>query len=77
MGHRHKGSADSISYVREDASGGADGELGTTGAREEDYVGNSGRGGGKTRWVMERRRTDESTGEVEILEREVVEAGMI
>jgi hypothetical protein len=51
MGHRHKGSADSISYMK-----------------EEDC--------GETRWVMERRRTAES-GEVEILEREVVEGGRI
>ncbi|KAK0634408.1 hypothetical protein B0T17DRAFT_611426 [Bombardia bombarda] len=51
MGHRHKGSADSISYIKEEESGG-------------------------TRWVMERRRTAES-GEVEILEREVVEGGRI
>ncbi|KAI9149163.1 hypothetical protein HJFPF1_11211 [Paramyrothecium foliicola] len=51
MGHRHKGSADSISYMK-----------------EEDC--------GETRWVMERRRTAE-TGEVEILEREVVEGGRI
>ncbi len=53
MGHRHKGSADSISYTKE---------------KEEDS--------GETRWVMERRRTGES-GEVEILEREVVEGGRI
>ncbi|PHH76989.1 hypothetical protein CDD80_1011 [Ophiocordyceps camponoti-rufipedis] len=33
-------------------------------------------GGGETRWIMERRRTGES-GEVEILEREVVEGGRI
>lgn len=52
-GHRHKGSADSISYVREE-----------------------GEGGGETRWVMERRRTAE-TGEVEFVEREVVEGGRI
>ena len=49
--HRHKGSAESISYIQ-----------------EEDC--------GETRWVMERRRTDE-LGEVEILEREVVEGGRI
>jgi len=53
MGHRHKGSADSISYTKE----------------EEPESGG-------TRWVMERRRTAES-GEVEILEREVVEGGRI
>ncbi|KAM7208153.1 hypothetical protein V8F20_001433 [Naviculisporaceae sp. PSN 640] len=77
MGHRHKGSADSISYVREDLPGG-DGENGVSGPGGDDFVGSSaGLGGGKTRWVMERRRTDESTGEVEILEREVVEAGRI
>ncbi|TPX13513.1 uncharacterized protein E0L32_005984 [Thyridium curvatum] len=52
MGHRHKGSADSISYMKE----------------EEES--------GETRWVMERRRTAE-TGEVEILERGVVEGGRI
>jgi len=53
MGHRHKGSADSISYVKEELPVEA----------------------GGTRWVMERRRTAES-GE-EILEREVLEGGMI
>ncbi|KAK3370948.1 hypothetical protein B0T24DRAFT_627422 [Lasiosphaeria ovina] len=53
QGHRHKGSADSISYIKEEE---------TT--------------GGTTRWVMERRRTAE-TGEVEILEREIVEGGRI
>ena len=47
MGHRHKGSADSISYIKEEDSG-------------------------ETRWVMERRRTAE-TGEIEVLEREVVQ----
>jgi hypothetical protein len=52
MGHRHKGSADSISYIQEEE------------------------GGGETRWVMERRRTGES-GQVELLEREVVEGGRI
>ncbi|KAF4455831.1 hypothetical protein F53441_1912 [Fusarium austroafricanum] len=51
MGHRHKGSADSISYVKEEDSG-------------------------ATRWVMERRRTGES-GQIEILEREVLEGGQI
>ncbi|KAF5673035.1 hypothetical protein FHETE_3520 [Fusarium heterosporum] len=51
MGHRHKGSADSISYTKEEDSG-------------------------ATRWVMERRRTGES-GQVEILEREVLEGGRI
>ncbi|KEY69528.1 hypothetical protein S7711_02063 [Stachybotrys chartarum IBT 7711] len=51
MGHRHKGSADSISYTQEEDSG-------------------------EKRWVMERRRTGEC-GEVEILEREVVEGGRI
>ncbi|EWY86473.1 hypothetical protein FOYG_11008 [Fusarium oxysporum NRRL 32931] len=51
MGHRHKGSADSISYVKEEDSG-------------------------ATRWVMERRRTGES-GQIEILEREVLEGGRI
>jgi hypothetical protein len=50
-GHRHKGSADSISYIKDEES--ADG-----------------------RWILERRRTAE-TGEVEILEREVVEGGRI
>ncbi|KAK3320485.1 hypothetical protein B0T19DRAFT_477748 [Cercophora scortea] len=50
VGHRHKGSADSISYSKEEEESGG------------------------TRWVMERRRTAES-GEVEILEREVVEGG--
>ncbi|KAK3683306.1 hypothetical protein B0T22DRAFT_430549 [Podospora appendiculata] len=52
VGHRHKGSADSISYSKEEEESGG------------------------TRWVMERRRTAES-GEVEILEREVVEGGRI
>ena len=51
MGHRHKNSADSISYTKEEDSG-------------------------ATRWVMERRRTGEY-GQVEILEREVVEGGRI
>ncbi|CAJ0555069.1 Ff.00g051340.m01.CDS01 [Fusarium sp. VM40] len=51
LGHRHKGSADSISYTKEEDSG-------------------------ATRWVMERRRTGES-GQVEILEREVLEGGRI
>ncbi|KAF7554187.1 hypothetical protein G7046_g6885 [Stylonectria norvegica] len=51
MGHRHKGSADSISYTKEEDSG-------------------------ATRWVMERRRTGES-GQVEILEREILEGGRI
>ncbi|KAM6504858.1 hypothetical protein FSOLCH5_014776 [Fusarium solani] len=51
MGHRHKGSADSISYTKEQDSG-------------------------ATRWVMERRRTGEF-GQVEVLEREVVEGGRI
>lgn len=50
-GHRHKGSAGSISYIKEEESG-------------------------ETRWIMERRRLDES-GEVEILEREVLEGGRI
>lgn len=54
MGHRHKGSADSISYVKE----------------EGDVP------GGEPRWVLERRRTAES-GEIEVLEREVVEGGRI
>ncbi|UNI19765.1 hypothetical protein JDV02_005924 [Purpureocillium takamizusanense] len=49
--HRHKSSADSVSYLKEEGSG-------------------------ETRWVMERRRTGES-GEVEILQREVVEGGRI
>ncbi|KAJ6441725.1 GPI ethanolamine phosphate transferase 2 [Purpureocillium lavendulum] len=49
--HRHKSSADSVSYLKEEDSG-------------------------ETRWVMERRRTGES-GEVEILQREVVEGGRI
>ncbi|KAH8175539.1 hypothetical protein LIA77_03957 [Sarocladium implicatum] len=52
MGHRPKGSADSISYIQEEE------------------------GGGETRWVMERRRTGES-GQVELLEREIVEGGRI
>ncbi|KAH8904095.1 hypothetical protein BR93DRAFT_162946 [Coniochaeta sp. PMI_546] len=51
LGHRHKGSADSISYIKEEESG-------------------------ETRWVMERRRTAE-TGEVEFVERELVEGGRI
>jgi hypothetical protein len=51
QGHRHKGSADSISYIKDQES--ADG-----------------------RWILERRRTAE-TGEVEILEREVIEGGRI
>jgi hypothetical protein len=51
IGHRHKGSADSISYIKEEESG-------------------------ETRWVMERRRTAE-TGEVEFVERELVEGGRI
>lgn len=51
MGHKHKSSADSISYIKEEDSG-------------------------ATRWVMERRRTGEY-GQVEILEREVVEGGRI
>ncbi|KAK7979785.1 hypothetical protein PG989_012242 [Apiospora arundinis] len=51
MGHRHKGSADSISY-----------------SQEQD--------GSESRWVVERRRTAES-GEIEVLEREVVEGGRI
>ncbi|KAK7978541.1 hypothetical protein PG988_006031 [Apiospora saccharicola] len=55
MGHRQKGSADSISYVKE----------------EGDVP-----GGGEPRWVLERRRTAES-GEIEVLEREVVEGGRI
>ncbi|KHN99246.1 uncharacterized protein MAM_02944 [Metarhizium album ARSEF 1941] len=50
-GHRHKGSADSISYVKEEDSG-------------------------ETHWVLERRRTGE-TGEVEVLEREVIEGRQI
>jgi hypothetical protein len=52
-GHRHKGSADSISYIMEEEEG-----------------------SGEPRWVVERRRTAES-GEVELLAREVVGAGMI
>jgi hypothetical protein len=51
MGHRHKSSADSISYTKDEESG-------------------------EGRWILERRRTAE-TGEVEILEREVVEGGRI
>ncbi|KAF5027190.1 hypothetical protein F66182_678 [Fusarium sp. NRRL 66182] len=51
MGHRHKSSADSISYTKEEDSG-------------------------ATRWVMERRRTGEY-GQIEILEREVLEGGRI
>ncbi|KJK95713.1 hypothetical protein H633G_00401 [Metarhizium anisopliae BRIP 53284] len=50
-GHHHKGSADSVSYLREEDSG-------------------------ETRWVIERRRTGE-TGEVEVLEREVIEGSQI
>ncbi|KAK8920533.1 hypothetical protein VCV18_007836 [Metarhizium anisopliae] len=50
-GHYHKGSADSVSYLREEDSG-------------------------ETRWVIERRRTGE-TGEVEVLEREVIEGSQI
>ncbi|KAI0485634.1 hypothetical protein F4859DRAFT_389463 [Xylaria cf. heliscus] len=50
-GHRHKGSADSISYVKE-------------------------QDGGESRWILERRRTGE-TGEIEVLEREVVGGGRI
>ncbi|KAI1745534.1 hypothetical protein F4680DRAFT_105645 [Xylaria scruposa] len=50
-GHRHKGSADSISYVKE-------------------------QDGGEGRWILERRRTGE-TGEIEVLEREVVGGGRI
>src|SRR5205085_11800472 len=50
IGHRHKGSADSISYIKE----------------EEES--------GETRWILERRRTGE-TGELELLEREVVGGG--
>jgi hypothetical protein len=50
-GHRYKGSADSVSYMKEEDSG-------------------------ETRWVIERRRTGE-TGEVELLEREVVEGRQI
>lgn len=50
-GHRHKGSADSISYIKEEDSG-------------------------ETRWVMERRRTAD-TGEVQLLERGLVEGGHI
>ncbi|KAK8086157.1 hypothetical protein PG994_001131 [Apiospora phragmitis] len=52
MDHRHKGSADSISYTREEG------------------------GGDEPRWVLERRRTADS-GEMEVLEREVVEGGRI
>ncbi|KAI1330730.1 hypothetical protein F5Y16DRAFT_341306 [Xylariaceae sp. FL0255] len=51
VGHRHKGSADSISYIKEEE-------------------------GGQTRWILERRRTAES-GEIEILERELVGGGRI
>ncbi|KAI3327685.1 hypothetical protein HD806DRAFT_331185 [Xylariaceae sp. AK1471] len=51
IGHRHRGSADSISYVKEEESG-------------------------ETRWILERRRTGE-TGEIELLEREVVGGGRI
>lgn len=51
MGHRHKGSADSISYMKEEDSG-------------------------ESRWVMERRRTDDS-GEIEVLRREVINQGRI
>lgn len=49
--HRHKGSADSVSYMKEEDSG-------------------------ETRWVIERRRTGES-GEVEVLEREIIEGRQI
>ncbi|KAK8093617.1 hypothetical protein PG997_000302 [Apiospora hydei] len=52
MGHRHKGSADSISYIKEEGDG------------------------SEPRWVLERRRTAES-GEIEVLEREIVEGGRI
>ncbi|KAL1889740.1 hypothetical protein Sste5346_008726 [Sporothrix stenoceras] len=48
-GHRHKGSSDSISYVKEEEAE-----------------------SGESRWVMERRRVDES-GESELLEREVMD----
>ena len=75
MGHRHKGSADSISYVREEEIPGVDGENDGRGSIDGGSL--SKRGSGGTRWVMERRRTDESTGEVEILEREVIEGGTI
>ncbi|KAI0438900.1 hypothetical protein F4803DRAFT_533373 [Xylaria telfairii] len=51
VGHRHKGSADSISYVQE-------------------------QDGGESRWILERRRTGE-TSEIEVLEREVVTGGRI
>ncbi|SPO05128.1 uncharacterized protein DNG_07813 [Cephalotrichum gorgonifer] len=50
--HRHKGSAGSISYVKEEESG-------------------------ETRWVVERRRIDEESGEVEVLEREVLPGARI
>lgn len=50
-GHRHKSSADSVSYFQ-----------------EED--------GGETRWVLERRRTGES-GQVQVLEREIIEGRRI
>ena len=50
--HRHTGSSDSISYMK-----------------EEDPVTGE-------RWVLERRRTAE-TGEVEVLEREVISNGRI
>ncbi|KAK2603958.1 hypothetical protein QQS21_003893 [Conoideocrella luteorostrata] len=50
-GHRHKSSADSVSYVKEEDSG-------------------------EACWVIERRRTAES-GEVEVLEREIIEGSRI
>lgn len=60
-GHRHKGSADSISYVKEEMPAG-----------EGDAAGAPRR----TRWVMERRRTGEG-GQIEWVEREVLEGGRI
>ncbi|KAI1813508.1 hypothetical protein GGS20DRAFT_553167 [Poronia punctata] len=51
MGHKHRGSAGSISYIKEEE-------------------------GGETRWVLERRRTDDMGG-IEVLEREVVGGGRI
>lgn len=50
-GHKHKSSAESISYTKEEESG-------------------------ETRWVVERRRIAES-GQIESVEREIVEGGRI
>ncbi len=121
-GHRHKSSADSISYTREEvevelkgyegeagpedlagggrpvgrpksrggvatAAGPGGGDPEGMGAGQQSMhpaaidgaagaAGNNNRLARTTRWVMERRRTAE-TGEVEILEREVLEGGRI